>query len=65
MNPRTETIAFRIWAYCTPVGWDRTMRQIADDLDLDVPVVRGIMQAKRWSHRARRAELDYRAHVTR
>jgi hypothetical protein len=51
MNPRTAAIAYRIWAYANPRGWDCTVREIADELEESVHSVRGICTSKGWSHR--------------
>lgn len=53
MNPRTEAIAFRIWQYATPKGWDVTLREIADEIGLAIGVVRAIAARKGWSGRMR------------
>lgn len=53
MNPRTEAIAFRIWQYAAPKGWDVTLREIADEIGHSVHVIRAIAVRKGWSSRVR------------
>lgn len=53
MTPRGHAIAFRIWQYCRPLGWDCTRREIADALDLHVGTVASVVEKKGWDVRLR------------
>ena len=53
MNPKTETIAYRIWAYCTPLGWNCTVNDIASALGISVGKVASILGHKGWQTRLR------------
>lgn len=50
-NPRTEAIAYRIWAWCRECEWRTNLLEIADELKLDVNVARGVIQSRGWSRR--------------
>lgn len=52
-SPRTETIAYRIWGYAKPIGWDCTSTDIADALDLTAASVRRVIHLKGWGNRVR------------
>lgn len=58
MTPRSEALAFRIWAYCHPLGWDTTVSDIADALDVDAGRVGKILKAKGWTQRLRASGRD-------
>jgi hypothetical protein len=61
-SPRTEALAFRIWAYATPRGWDCTATEIADHLETSYRTVSVIARLKGWSSRLRSlgvGEVDY------
>lgn len=53
MNPKMETLAFRVWAYCTPRGWDCTSVEIAEALDVSTRRVTHIVREKGWANRVR------------
>ena len=50
-NPRAAALAYRIWAYCTPRGWNCTVREVADDLGESVWTVKKVVQDKKWHDR--------------
>lgn len=52
-NPKTEALAFRIWAYANRNGWNCTMVEIAEALDESLARVRAIVANKKWTHRLR------------
>ncbi|ETX26551.1 hypothetical protein [Roseivivax isoporae] len=58
MNPRNETIAFRLWAYCHPIGWDCTLREAADALDIPIAKARAVVRSKGWANRFRASQQD-------
>lgn len=53
MTPRSQALAFRIWAYCEPRGWDCTLTEVADALDESINRVRGVCQWRGWTERMR------------
>ena len=53
MSPRTEAIAYRIWAFADPRGWDVTVADIAAALDLRNTSVQSICTVRRWHGRMR------------
>ena len=59
MNPRTEAIAFRIWQYAAPKGWDVTLRDIADAVGVGLMTVRNILRYKGWAGRVRVMTADF------
>lgn len=65
MTPRTQALAFRIWQYCTPRGWDCTYAEIAEALNVDARAVGAIAQSRGWRNRLRVAarNMDYRGQM--
>lgn len=55
-TPRTETTAFRVWSYASPRGWDCTIAEIADVLDISTQRVRAICTPRGWVKRLRSGE---------
>ena len=53
LSPKSEALAFRIWAYAEPKGWDVLLADVASDLNVDVVRVRWVVGAKQWSGRFR------------
>lgn len=54
-NPKTEALAFRIWAHCEPLGWDTDVKSIAAALGDEWHRIAKICQNKNWIHRLRKA----------
>lgn len=52
-NPKTEALAFRIWAHASARGWDCTITEIADSLGESKDRVRAIVVHKNWTNRLR------------
>jgi hypothetical protein len=48
MTPRAEALAFRIWAYASPRGWDCTAGEIADAIGIDYRAIGRVCAAKGW-----------------
>lgn len=48
-----EALAFRVWAYANPLGWDCTAKEIADALGVDWHRVNWALRQKGWSGRLR------------
>lgn len=53
MKPRSEAIAFMIWAYANPLDWDCTVQEIAAHLDQSTKRVAAICRWKGWTSRLR------------
>lgn len=53
MSPQSEALAFRIWAYAEPFGWNVTASQIADALGVSYQRIAGICRRKGWLGRLR------------
>lgn len=51
MTPRSQAIAFRIWAYCDPRGWGLTYNEIADETGAPLGAVVAVIKAKGWAAR--------------
>lgn len=60
MTPRGQAIAFRIWQHCCPLGWDCTLFDVADALDVPVATVRAVIRLKSWGGRLRGTKVQYR-----
>jgi hypothetical protein len=56
-SPRTEAMAFRIWAYATPRGWDCTATEIADYLETTPTRVGLVARSKGWANRLRTSKM--------
>ena len=53
MTPRSEALAFRMWAYCEPREWDCTVSEVADALGVTPQRLGHIIREKRWTGRLR------------
>ena len=53
MNVRTEALAYRIWAHCEPLGWDCTVKDVAEALDVKWQLVNAICRCRKWTSRMR------------
>jgi len=60
MTPRGHAIAFRIWQYCQPLGWDCTLAEVADAIDVTLPTVRAVIKRKNWGGRLRVTRTHHR-----
>jgi hypothetical protein len=54
MNPKSAALAFRIWQYAHPLGWDCTVAEIADELREPVQRVQAICQHRGWNRKLRK-----------
>lgn len=52
-SPRIAALAYRIWAYANPRGWDCTIREIADALDAPVYSIVATVRTRGWTERLR------------
>jgi len=58
LSPRSEALAYRIWAYANPLGWDCTLAELADALGAKFASVRVVVSMKGWSGRLRAEGVD-------
>jgi hypothetical protein len=58
LSPRSEALAYRIWAHCGPLGWNTTIADVADALEAPYASVRVILARKGWIRRLRTTKLD-------
>lgn len=61
MSPRMEAMAFRIWQYANPRGWDCTVGEIAEALDMHPIPVGRVCAMRGWHVRLRKTRLDFYA----
>lgn len=59
LNPKTEALAFRIWAHCEPRSWNLNMSDLADALGESTHRVRMVVQKKGWLSRLRASKTQY------
>lgn len=55
MSARSDALAFRIWQIAEPLGWDCTVREIADDLGESWHRVHHICFHRRWTELLRKS----------
>jgi hypothetical protein len=53
MNPKSMALAYRIWCYAHPLGWDCTVAEIADELREPVQRVQRICSHRGWNRKLR------------
>lgn len=58
MSPKSEAIAFRMWAFATPLGWNTTILEVAEHLEVSESTVRIIARTKGWLDRFRKHGRD-------
>lgn len=56
MTPRSEALAYRIWAYAEPKGWDVSILELSIALDEHHGHIGRVCSAKDWTHRFRASE---------
>jgi hypothetical protein len=61
MTPRAQALAYRIWAFAEPKGWDCTVGEIAEALGVGNRAVSHMAEVKGWAIRlrGRKSGLDY------
>lgn len=47
-NPKTEALAFRIWAFASGRDWNVSIKDVAAHLDENMPRVRAICKSRGW-----------------
>lgn len=58
LSPRSEALAYRIWAYANPLGWDCTLSELSEALDAKFASVRNVVSMKGWIGRLRSGRVD-------
>lgn len=53
MTPRTQAIAFRLWAYASPRGWDCTVGGAADAIGITRGTAYAVIRSSGWGGRFR------------
>jgi hypothetical protein len=61
-TPRFHTTAFLIWRVAEPMGWDMTIQDVANLLDMPLIKVSRVVSAKGWTNRFRTSKLDRHSH---
>jgi hypothetical protein len=54
LSPRAEALAFRVWQFAEPLGWDCTTTEVADAIRSTPAAVRRVGYLKGWTARFRR-----------
>jgi hypothetical protein len=54
MSPQAEALAYRIWAYANPLGWDCTATEVADAIRSTPRAVAKVASLKGWTARFRK-----------
>lgn len=53
LSPKSEALAYRIWAYCEPRGWNVTVAEIAEGIETPQTRVQSVVGHKGWAGRLR------------
>lgn len=53
MTPRSEAIAFKAWQVASRMGWNCTIREVADEIGVDHRRLGKVVSAKGWTGRFR------------
>ena len=61
MTPRGHTIAYQIWAYANPRGWDCTIAECAEAIGVKSQSVGSVANWKGWIDRFRVGRNDRHA----
>ncbi len=56
LTPRSQAIAYRIWAIAKPLEWDISIADLAEQLNLSHHSIRSVLQLKGWINRLRLSE---------
>lgn len=59
MNNRQQGIAFLIWRYADPRGWNVTYGEVAEHLQLSHQEIATISRVKGWANRFRTTKPDH------
>lgn len=64
LSPRSETIAYRTWCAARENGWNFSLMEAAQLLDVNPSTLKMIAQQKGWLHRFRAPNPEGRPVVT-
>ena len=53
-----NALAYRVWAYAEPLGWDCTVSEIADAIGASPTAVGRVVSLKGWQTRVRTSGLN-------
>lgn len=56
LSPRQETIAFQLWAHCSPISWNCTIADAATAIGVRPNLASRVANAKGWASRFRASE---------
>jgi hypothetical protein len=59
LSPTTEAMAFRIWQYAEPLGWNCTHADVAKAIGETTQRVRRVCELKEWNGRMRSTKVDF------
>lgn len=58
-NPRLMALAYRVWCYADPLGWNCTASEIAAALGVTHQQVGHVLRIKGWTGKTRVALTDF------
>lgn len=58
VSAHTEALAFRIWQFAEPLGWNCTHGEVAEAIGEPMASVRSVCALKQWSGRLRTGLRD-------
>lgn len=53
MKPRMEALAFRVWQTAHPLGWNITIKELAELLGVNWRAICVVIREKKWTNRLR------------
>ena len=61
VSAKTQAVLYRIWAFAEPRGWDCTVTEIAEHLNMSASHIGSILKCKaEWRNRLRVSERSVR-----
>lgn len=65
MTPKSEALAYRIWSYANPIGWNATISEVASALGVTPQSAAAVCQHKGWVIRLRvqKENLEKHRHI--
>ena len=62
-SPRTLALRYRIWAHCEPLGWDTSVREIAEALGESPQLIGATIRDKGWHTRLRASQNTIKTEI--
>jgi hypothetical protein len=59
LSPNSETVAYLAWVEAEKTGWDLTVKQCAEAIDVNPRKLQMIVNLKGWMNRFRKVKKDY------